>query len=107
MSESKISKEDIEHLKDLARVEFGSAETEELARDLGSILGYIDKLKEVDVSGVPEMVYVHELSNIERKDLDTGYAATLMNNEETTRNLIEAFPDKEETLLKVRSILNY
>ncbi len=102
---SMISKEDIEHLKDLARVEFDEKETEALARDLGSILGYIDKLKEVDISNVPDMVYVHELSNIERKDLNTGYAETLMNNEETTNNLIDSFPEKEGTFLKVKNIL--
>ncbi len=109
---SMISKEDIEHLKDLARVEFGEKETEALAEDLAAILGYVAKLNEVNLSGVPEMTYVHELFNIERKDSDTGYAATLINNHETTTSLIEAFPEKESLssgkegiFLKVKNIL--
>ncbi len=106
-----ISKEDIEHLKDLARVEFGEKETEALAKDFGSILGYVEKLNEVDVSNVPEAAYAHELSNIERKDSDTGYAATSMNDEETSGNLIKGFPEKEKIAdahgyyLKVKNIL--
>ena len=105
MSGNEITIKDIEHLKNLARVEFGEKETESLAKDLGSILGYINKLKEVNTANVPEMTYVHELSNIVREDLDTGYAATLMNNPETISSLIDAFPEKENNFLKVKNIL--
>ena len=44
-----ISKGDIEHLKNLARVEFDEKETETLAKDLNSILGYMEILKEADI----------------------------------------------------------
>jgi len=40
-----ISKDDMEHLKGLARVEFDEKETESLAKDLNAILGYVDMLK--------------------------------------------------------------
>lgn len=93
-----ISKEDIGHLKDLARVEFGVKETEKLAKDLGEILGYVDELKEVDVSGVPEMTHALEgVKNIMRRDSDK--------KSELASEPIDAFPEKENNYLKVKSIL--
>ncbi len=101
-----ISKEDIEHLKDLARLpastdasqggEFGAKETEKLAGDLGAILAHIDSLKDADVSGVSA-------------DSPRSGAAGLDNKYETAGDLINAFPEKFEadhgTYLKVKSIL--
>jgi len=69
-----ISKEEIEHLKDLARVEFGAKETEKLAKDLDEILEYIDQLKKADVSNAPEMTHALEgVKNIVRKDENNKY----------------------------------
>lgn len=95
-----ISKEEIEHLKDLARVEFGEKETEKLAKDLGEILGYIDELKEADVSGVPEMTRALEwVKNVMRQDQEPKDAS------QPAPDLITAFPEKEKNYLKVQPIL--
>ena len=92
-----ISKEEIEHLKDLARVEFGAKETEKLAKDLDEILEYIDQLKKADVSNAPEMTHALEgEKNIVRKD---------ENNKYNSEDLIGAFPEKENSYLKVKAIL--
>ena len=110
-----ISKEDIEHLKDLARVEFGEKETERLAKDLGEILGYIDELKNADVANVPEMTHALEgVKNIFRKD-DSGDSPAIAgapeknNQHSVARELIDAFPEKHDSghgiYLKVKSIL--
>lgn len=93
-----ISKEEIEHLKDLARVEFGAKETEKLAKDLGEILGYVDELKKVDVSGVAEMTHALEgVKNIMRSDSDK--------KSKLASGLTDAFPEKENNYLKVQAIL--
>ena len=93
-----ISKEEIEHLKDLARVEFGEAETKKLAKDLGDILNYVDELKEVDVSNVSEMTHALEgVKNIMRPDSDK--------KSELSQELTDAFPEKENNYLKVKAIL--
>lgn len=99
-----ISKDEIEHLKDLARVEFGAKETEKLAKDLGEILGYVEWLKEVDVSNVPEMTHALEVvKNVMRRD---GEPKT---DPQLARDLIDAFPEKADLghgiYLKVKSIL--
>ena len=92
-----ISKAEIEHLKDLARVEFGAKETEKLAKDLGEILGYVEQLKEVDVSSAPEMTHALPVKNIMR--LDSGKESEL------SKELVGAFPEKENNYLKVKAIL--
>jgi len=104
-----ISKEEIEHLKDLARVEFGEAETKKLTKDLGDILSYIDELKKVDVSGAPEMTHALEgVKNVFRKDSAESSlrgAAEFDKQSELASDLINAFPDKKGDYLKVKSIL--
>ena len=92
-----ISKDDIKHLEELARVEFGDKETERLAKDLGGILGYVDQLKDADVSGVEEMTRSVNLKNIFRKDLNK--------QSELVAELRDAFPEKENNYLKVKAIL--
>ncbi len=113
-----ISKEDIKHLKNLARVEFGEEETKKLAKDLGDILGYIDVLKEADVSGAVEMTHSVDLKNVYRTDAFAespvaAGAAGLNSNDpdkyDTAKELIDAFPAKEDfghgTYLKVKPIM--
>ena len=95
-----ISEEEIEHLKDLARVEFGEKETEKLAKDFGDILGYVGELKKVDVSGVLEMTHALEgVKNVFRKDEEAKEGGGLASD------LINAFPEKENNYLKVKAIL--
>lgn len=103
-----ISKEDIEHLKELARVEFGEKETEKLARDMGDILGYIDILKEADIEGSDEAARAAGLKNVFRKD-EFGPSFAKATEGEGARELIDAFPEKSVSehgvYLKVKSIL--
>lgn len=93
-----ISKVEIERLKDLARVEFGTKETEKLAKDLGEILDYVDQLKKVGVSDISEMTHALEgVKNVFRQDSDK--------KSELSKELIDAFPEKENNYLKVQAIL--
>ena len=100
MSESKITKKDVEHLKKLARVEFGEKETEELVADLGNILGFVEQLKEVDISNLPETTHATDLKNIFRADENPREF-----DEEYIVKLISRFPKKEKTYLKVKAVI--
>ena len=92
-----ISKAEIEHLKDLALVEFNKKETEKLAKDLGEILGHVDELKKADISNVPEMTHALEgVKNVFRKDEEESHPPA---------DLTGAFPEKENNYLKVKAIL--
>ena len=87
-----ISKDDIKHLKELSRVEFDEKETEALMRDMDAILGYVNKLSEVDVSNVPETTHAVDVVNIMRSD--DGLAV-----DQNTERVVESFPEKEGNYL--------
>ncbi len=63
-----ISKEDVEHIAELARIELTEKEKEKFAKDLSSILNYVDKLNQVDALKVEPMAQVTGLENITRED---------------------------------------
>ena len=59
------------HLKEvahLARLELSAEEEQKLGAQLGSILTYIEKLKEVDVNNVEPTAHAFPLVNVTRPD---------------------------------------
>lgn len=59
---------DIKYVAHLARVALIPEEEKKLAVQLGGILGYIEKLKELDVTGVEPTAHAVPLVNITRAD---------------------------------------
>ncbi|HWQ93351.1 MAG TPA: Asp-tRNA(Asn)/Glu-tRNA(Gln) amidotransferase subunit GatC [Clostridia bacterium] len=59
---------DIKYVAHLARISLSPEEEQKMAAQLGSILGYIEKLKEVDVSGVEPTAHAFPLVNVTRQD---------------------------------------
>ena len=82
-----------------SREELEAREAEWLAKDLGGILGYVDQLKEADVSGVREMTHSVDLKNVFRKDKEVTHEGRVVSE------LIDDFPEKENHYLKVKAIL--
>ena len=60
---------DVEHVAQLARLGLTSAEKALFQKQLGDVLRYIDKLKEVDVSAVEASAHAVPMFNVMRKDL--------------------------------------
>ena len=63
-----ISDETMEYVGILAKLELSDAEKEAAKRDMGRMLDYIDKLNELDISGVEPMSHVFPVSNVFRED---------------------------------------
>jgi len=63
-----ISKEQIEHIAKLARIELTEKEKEKFSTELSSILEYIDKLNQVDTGKIEPISQVTGLKNILRSD---------------------------------------
>ncbi|QQG46152.1 MAG: Asp-tRNA(Asn)/Glu-tRNA(Gln) amidotransferase subunit GatC [Candidatus Niyogibacteria bacterium] len=63
-----ISPKDVKKAAELSRLKLSAKEEKELSRELESILGYIDKLKEVNVSGVAETSHVFHVNDF-REDI--------------------------------------
>lgn len=59
---------DIQYVAHLARIELSPAEQQKLGAQLGNILGYIEKLKELDVSGVDPTAHAVPMANVSRSD---------------------------------------
>lgn len=64
-----ISDETIEYVGILAKLELSEEEKEQAKKDMGSMLDYIDKLNELDTSGVEPMSHVFPIHNVFREDV--------------------------------------
>ena len=63
-----INNETINHLAELAKLEFTEIEKEDLKTNLGRILSYCEKLNEVDTTGVEPLIFMSENVNLLRTD---------------------------------------
>ncbi|MEK7385043.1 MAG: Asp-tRNA(Asn)/Glu-tRNA(Gln) amidotransferase subunit GatC [candidate division NC10 bacterium] len=63
-----ITREDVEHVARLARLELSDAEIERMSEQLNAILGYIDKLRELDITNVEPTSHAVPLVNVMRED---------------------------------------
>ena len=63
-----IEIKDVEYTAKLARIDLSAEEKELFAQQLDMILEYINKLNEVDTSGVEPTTHVLPLKNVYRED---------------------------------------
>lgn len=67
-----ISDETIEYVGILAKLELSQEEREQAKSDMGRMLDYIDKLNELDTTGVEPMSHVFPVQNVFREDVVTN-----------------------------------
>ena len=91
-----ISKEEVKHIAKLARLGLSEKETEKFQKELSSILDYIEKLKEVDISEVEATSHPFFIENVMRKD--EPYQG------EDGKKLVGQSPEKKDNFIKVKSI---
>ena len=59
----------LDYVANLARLALNDAEREKFARQLGDILLYVEKLKQVDVTGVEPMAHATPVFNVWAADV--------------------------------------
>lgn len=64
----KVTKETIEHVANLARLELTEQEKERFTSEMENIISYVDKLNELDTSDVKPMEHVIPIKNVFRDD---------------------------------------
>jgi aspartyl-tRNA(Asn)/glutamyl-tRNA(Gln) amidotransferase subunit C len=69
MADPKLKLEDVRHVAKLARLSLDDAKLQRLGGQLESILGYIDKLAQVDTSKVEPMAHALPVHNVLREDV--------------------------------------
>lgn len=63
-----LSRDDVRNVAELARLRFSDDEESRMAEEMSQILEYVEKLDELDTSGVPPMSHVLDLTNVFRDD---------------------------------------
>ena len=92
-----ISKEEVEHIAKLARLELTEKEVGKMQKDLSDILDYFDLLKKAPKPGKAVGGIKGDLSAT-RKD-------EVVSSHDLADELIAAAPDKKDDYIKVKTIL--
>lgn len=92
-----ISKDEVKHIAGLARIGMGDEELEKYAKDLSSILDWVEQLEEVNVAGVEPTAHITGLENVAREDKARDFP--------DKDKIINLFPEKKDNFDKVRSVL--
>ncbi|MDO8430224.1 MAG: Asp-tRNA(Asn)/Glu-tRNA(Gln) amidotransferase subunit GatC [bacterium] len=90
-----LTKKDLAHLAELARIELKEGEEQKLQKDLGAILDYFQELKSVDTENVAPMTGGTELKSVVREDVISPKSKV------KSQNGVEAFPETKNGYLKV------
>lgn len=92
-----ISKETIQSLATLVRIQLNDTEASELTQDIQSILQYVDTISSVDIPADAQDVMVQ--SNITRLD------DTLSSHQATADEVLEQVPEMKDRFVSVAPIL--
>jgi aspartyl-tRNA(Asn)/glutamyl-tRNA(Gln) amidotransferase subunit C len=95
---SKLTRDDVLKLARLSRLKLTHEEVEIFRTELSEILDYVEKLNQVDITGLEPTQQVTGLKNIMRADEihDYGYAA---------EDLLKNAPATEKDMFKVKRVL--
>lgn len=69
-----ITDETVAYVAALAKLELSEEEKEQAKKDLGNILGYMDKMNACDTSGIEPMSHAFPIVNVFREDVVTNEA---------------------------------
>ncbi len=92
-----VNDELIDKLANLARLEFNAEEKEEIKEDLRKMIGFIDKLNELDTTGVEPLLHMSDNVNILRDDEVEGQVS----REDALKNA----PLHDEQFFKVPKVI--
>jgi aspartyl-tRNA(Asn)/glutamyl-tRNA(Gln) amidotransferase subunit C len=92
-----VNDELIDKIANLARLKFNSEEKEDIKSDLQQMIGFIEKLNELDTTGVEPLLHMSENINVLREDEISG----TISREEAFRNA----PLHDEQFFKVPKVI--
>ena len=95
---SRINKEEVKKVAQLARLELNMNEINNHAEQLEKILDYIRQLEKIETNDIPCTTRAIEVINVFRKDENK--------NSDCTEELIELGPSREDKYFKVPKIIN-
>ena len=87
----------IQDLSRLAKLKFDEKSAEKMKEDLDKIIGFVDKLSEIDTEGVEPLIYISEKVTV----LRTDEIAHEVSQEDALKNA----PQKDSDYFKVPTVL--
>ena len=93
----KITNKLIQDIAALAKLEFDEKSAEQMKVDLERIIGFFDKLSEIDTDGVEPLIYLSEEVSVLRED----EIKAVVSQVEALKNA----PEKDSDYFKVPTIL--
>ncbi|MBU9712892.1 Asp-tRNA(Asn)/Glu-tRNA(Gln) amidotransferase subunit GatC [Evansella tamaricis] len=93
----RITKEKVEHVANLARLEFTEKELETFAKQLDDIITYAEQLNELDTTNVVPTSHALDVKNVVRED----EIKPSLDRKDTLKNA----PDQEDGQVKVPSVI--
>lgn len=93
-----VSKEDVKHIADLAKLKIEDSELDEYLDHLNKIIEYVDKLNELDTNNIEPLINPVEGSNVFRGDIVKSSVST----EEALKNS----PQKDDKYFKVPRVID-
>jgi aspartyl-tRNA(Asn)/glutamyl-tRNA(Gln) amidotransferase subunit C len=93
----KISKDEVQHIASLARLDLTEDEIEQLQSDLSRILEYVDQLSALDTSAVPPTAHVVVQEDVLRDDVPRPSLPT--------EDVLANAPHAEEGYFRVHAVL--
>ena len=92
-----LTNQQMEHLQQLARLELAPEEMERMRHTLDRVLGYVDRLGNIDTIGIPEMEESELVQGLRSDEASFG--------DEVVRELILTnFPDRAGDALRVPAV---
>jgi aspartyl-tRNA(Asn)/glutamyl-tRNA(Gln) amidotransferase subunit C len=113
MSEIKVTEQDVSYVAELANLDLSEEERTRMVRDLNSILGYIERLNELNTDNVQPMAQVSDRYGVDesrqgsarfayasREDVREGLRPSL-SHEDALKNA----PDADGTFFRVPKVI--
>ncbi len=94
---TRISKEEVKHVANLARLAITDDETEKLQKQLDSIITFAEQLNELDTENIEPTTHVLHMKNVLREDK----ASKGLPREEVLKNA----PDQQDGQIRVPGIM--
>lgn len=93
-----LNNETIARIAHLARLEVTQAEKETLLKDMNKILSFMEKLNELDTTGVEPLIYLSDEVNVLREDV--------VKQEITVEEALQNAPNQDGRYFKVAKVID-
>ena len=93
----KVDNKLIQNIAALAKLKFDEKSAKEMISDMEKIIGFVDKLSEVDTTGVEPLIYLSNEENMLRTDE--------IINKVSQKDALQNAPEKDSDYFKIPTVL--